>query len=75
MNTNELAIYGAKRKITDLIQSKKETDKEIKELKKFLRSLKGELKEKVRRKMTPKMKKALSIRMKKVWADKKNGHS
>ena len=72
MNTNELAIYGAKRKVADLIQSKKEADKQIKELKKFLRSLKDSFNKKARRKMTPAVKKALSKKMKEVWA-KKNG--
>jgi hypothetical protein len=74
MNTNELAIFGAKAKIKSLLDTKRDADREIKELKKFLKTLKGGLVVKIKkRSLSAAARKAISIRMKAHHAALRNG--
>jgi len=66
MNINELAIYGAKAKLKAL-------EDMAEELRTFIKSGKKKYKTKAKRKMSAAARKAISIRMKKIYAAKKNG--
>jgi len=72
-NLQQLAYFGAREKIKSLVEEKHKIDRDIKELKRFLRAGKHTLAKTVKRKMSAKARKAISIRMKAMHAAKRNG--
>jgi len=72
-NLQQLAYFGAREKIKSLVEEKHRIDRDIKELKRFIRAGKHKLVDKTRKKMSPAMRKAISKRMKAMHAAKKNG--
>lgn len=70
-NLQELAYFGAREKIRTLVEDKHRIDRDIKELKKFLRTGKHKLTDKVKKKLSPARLRALRKNIKKAIAAKK----